>query len=191
MGKDRRQLILDAASRAFTEFGYKATTMDLVAKMANVGKGTIYTFFKNKEELFDEIFSSLFKEMRIMADEVMETEMPFHEKVHQALFAILEYRKSHLLTIKVFQESAQLGTPEVKEVIDRIESMIILYIKTKIEQAIEDGEIENCHSELLAFTMYKLYIALIFDWEKKHDPLEKETIANLLQLFIEKKLTAK
>lgn len=184
MGKDRKQLILDAATRAFTEFGYKATTMDMVAKMANVGKGTIYTFFKNKEELFDEIFSSLFKEMRIMADQIMDTELPFQEKVHKALFAILEYRKSHLLTIKVFQESVQLGTAEVKEITDRIESMIILYIKTQIEKAIKDGEIQDCNTELLAFTMYKLYIALIFDWEKKHEQLEKETIANLLQLFL-------
>lgn len=189
MGTNRKELILDAATKAFTEFGYKATTMDLVAKMANVGKGTIYTFFKNKEELFDEIFSSLLKEMRRTADQVMDSELPFHEKVHRALFAILEYRKSHLLTIKVFQENAQLGTPEVREVTDRLESMIIQYIKSKLEKAIEEGEVQDCNPELMAFTMFKLYIALIFDWEKKHEPLEKETIANLLQRFIEKGLT--
>lgn len=49
---DRRQEILEAATKSFSLFGYKATTMDQVAKLANVGKGTIYTFFANKEELF-------------------------------------------------------------------------------------------------------------------------------------------
>ncbi|MER2090772.1 MAG: helix-turn-helix domain-containing protein, partial [Sporosarcina sp.] len=44
---DRRQVILEAAAKSFSLFGYKATTMDQVAKIANVGKGTIYTFFAN------------------------------------------------------------------------------------------------------------------------------------------------
>lgn len=48
---DRKKLIVEAAEKSFSEFGYKATTMDHVARRAGVGKGTIYTFFKNKEEL--------------------------------------------------------------------------------------------------------------------------------------------
>ena len=59
MSVDRKKLILEAATKSFTQFGYKATTMDLVAKLANVGKGTIYTFFKTKKNC-SMIFSPLF-----------------------------------------------------------------------------------------------------------------------------------
>lgn len=52
---DRRHEILMAATQSFTHFGYKATTMEKVAQLANVGKGTIYTFFDNKDVLFQEI----------------------------------------------------------------------------------------------------------------------------------------
>lgn len=45
---DRRQQVLQAAAKSFSLFGYKATTMDQVAKIANVGKGTIYTFLQTK-----------------------------------------------------------------------------------------------------------------------------------------------
>ena len=55
MSIDRKKLILEAATKSFSLFGYKATTMDQVAKIANVGKGTIYTFYENKEQLFKEI----------------------------------------------------------------------------------------------------------------------------------------
>ena len=61
MATDRRKMIVEAATKSFSLFGYKATTMDQVAKLANVGKGTIYTFFKNKEELFEEIISIIGK----------------------------------------------------------------------------------------------------------------------------------
>lgn len=107
MSKDRKALILEAATKSFTQFGYKATTMDLVAKLANVGKGTIYTFFKNKEELFDDIFSSLLIEMKQTADQAIDPDLPFHENAHRAMMAILEYRKRHQLTIKIFQEGAE------------------------------------------------------------------------------------
>lgn len=190
MSVDRRQMILDGATKAFTQFGYKATTMDLVAKLANVGKGTIYTFFKNKEELFDEIFTSLLSEMRKIADEAMDEEKSFSENLHLALFAILEFRKNHQLTIKIFQESAELGTSAVKEMIEKMEQMIIRYIKTKVKEAIDKGDIKPCDPELTAFVMVKLYIALIFDWEKRYEPLTKEEVAESLELYVLKGLLA-
>lgn len=49
MAIDRKQSVVDAASKSFALFGYKATTMEQVAKLANVGKGTIYTFLKTKK----------------------------------------------------------------------------------------------------------------------------------------------
>ncbi len=190
MSVDRRQMILDGATKAFTQFGYKATTMDLVAKLANVGKGTIYTFFKNKEELFDEIFTSLLMEMRKIADEAMDEEKSFSENLHLALFAILEFRKNHQLTIKIFQENAELGTSAVKEMIEKMEQMIIRYIKTKVKEAIDKGDIKPCDPELTAFVMVKLYIALIFDWEKRYEPLTKEEVAESLELYVLKGLLA-
>lgn len=190
MSVDRRQMILDGATKAFTQFGYKATTMDLVAKLANVGKGTIYTFFKNKEELFDEIFTSLLMEMRKIADEAMDEGKSFSENLHLALFAILEFRKNHQLTIKIFQENAELGTSAVKEMIEKMEQMIIRYIKTKVKEAIDKGDIKPCDPELTAFVMVKLYIALIFDWEKRYEPLTKEEVAESLELYVLKGLLA-
>ena len=61
---DRKRQIIEAAAQSFSQFGYKATTMEQIAKLANVGKGTIYTFFKNKEDLLDEIISSLIVEIK-------------------------------------------------------------------------------------------------------------------------------
>ncbi|WMT28308.1 TetR/AcrR family transcriptional regulator [Bacillus aerius] len=190
MSVDRRQMILDGATKAFTQFGYKATTMDLVAKLADVGKGTIYTFFKNKEELFDEIFTTLLMEMKKIADEAIDEKKSFSENLHLALFAILEFRKNHQLTIKIFQENAELGTSAVKEMIEKMEQMIIRYIKTKVKEAIEKGDIKPCDPELTAFVMVKLYIALIFDWEKRYEPLTKEEVAESLELYVLKGLSA-
>jgi AcrR family transcriptional regulator len=56
MGSHERQqkekLILEVAIRLFTERGYHATTIDLVAKNAKISKGLTYFYYKNKEDLY-------------------------------------------------------------------------------------------------------------------------------------------
>ncbi|WP_028402524.1 TetR/AcrR family transcriptional regulator [Ectobacillus panaciterrae] len=189
MAVDRKRAVVEAATKSFASFGYKATTMDQVAKLANVGKGTIYTFFKNKEELFGEIISHLIMEMKLVADKAIDPDAPFFENVHRAIYSILEFRKDHQLTIKLIQEERQIGTPEVQEVMQKLDTAILSYIRTQLEKAIEKGEIRECDPEITAFIMVRLYIALIFDWEKNHKPLEKKHIAELFELYLLKGLS--
>ncbi|CAG9622961.1 hypothetical protein BACCIP111883_03756 [Sutcliffiella rhizosphaerae] len=188
---DRKQSILEAAIKSFSLFGYKATTMDQIAKLANVGKGTIYTFYANKEELFSEIIAGILHEMRSVADSSYNPELSFFENAHQALTSLLEYRNKHQLTVKLLQEKNELGTRVVDQGLSRVEQMIINYIKERIEAAIKKGEIKNCDPEVTAFILLKLYVALVVDWEKNHPPLSKDDIANLFQLYFMNGLSVK
>lgn len=184
MSIDRRQEILKAANKSFSLFGYKATTIDQVARLANVGKGTIYTYFKNKEELLDEIITKLISDMEKAASDTISPDKPFQENVHQALYKMLEYRLEHQLTIKLAQEQRDIGTPVVENVMKELEKSILLFIQDKIEQAIRKKVIKPCDSEVMAFMLLKMYVALIFDWEKDREPLSKEEIANIFDLYI-------
>ncbi|WP_417897404.1 TetR/AcrR family transcriptional regulator [Bacillus haimaensis] len=186
---DKKQSIKEAAAKSFSMFGYKATTMDQVAKIANVGKGTIYNFYSNKEELFGDIVSAIICEMREVADRAIDPELTFHENAHRALVRILEFRKEHQLTIKLIQEEKELGTPIVKEELQKVEQVIVAYIQDKIDVAIAKGDIIPCDSELTAFLMLKFYFALIVDWEKNHEALSKEKIAELFELYFFKGLS--
>jgi AcrR family transcriptional regulator len=48
----RREAILDVASDVFLEEGYANATMSTIAARVGGSKGTLYNYFKNKEELF-------------------------------------------------------------------------------------------------------------------------------------------
>jgi AcrR family transcriptional regulator len=54
----KRQAILDAALDEFSAKGFAAARMDDVAAKADVAKGTIYLYFKDKEALFQELVRS-------------------------------------------------------------------------------------------------------------------------------------
>lgn len=183
MAIDRKQQIVEAATKSFALFGYKATSMDQIAKLANVGKGTIYTFFKNKEELLHFIMENLIVEMKAAAEETFEVNVTFQKNVHRAIYKMLEYRLEHQLAIKLFEEG-KLGTPEVLEALQLLEDAIINYIANILEEAVESGDIRPCNPKITAFVILKIYVALIFDWEKNNPSLSKDELAQLLDLYI-------
>ena len=53
----RRDRILQAAREVFFEEGYAAASMSTIAARLGGSKGTLYAYFKNKEDLFAEIIS--------------------------------------------------------------------------------------------------------------------------------------
>lgn len=181
---DRRKSILDAAERSFSMFGYKASTVDQIAKIANVGKGTIYTFFANKEELFSEIITNLVTETKLAASSAIKEDRPFYENLHNALYEVVELRKTHKLAVKLSQEVKELNTSPVTEALQRIEKAVLSFVQKELDKAIEKGEIKECHTDIVAFMMVKVYIALIFDWERDHEALQKEKMLEVLEMFV-------
>ncbi len=61
----RRQAILKAAKGLFFKQGFAATTMTQIAAAAELGKGTLYLYFQNKEELY---ISLLVEGMQLLND---------------------------------------------------------------------------------------------------------------------------
>ncbi len=53
----RREEILAAAEEVFDAHGYTGTTVDAVAEAAGIAKGSVYNYFRNKRELFYEVFA--------------------------------------------------------------------------------------------------------------------------------------
>lgn len=185
MAVDRRQLIVDAAAKSFALFGYKATTMDQVAKIANVGKGTIYTFFTNKEELFHEIMKRLIIEMKQVAERVVDPNRRFFDNLNAALGQLLEFREEHELALKLSHEVREIGTPMAIEGIQQIEKAVVGYIQQQVQLAIDKGEIKPCNAEMTAFVMLKLYMALTVEWKKTHEPLTKQQVAEQLRFYMQ------
>lgn len=188
---DRRSLIVEAAGKSFALFGYKATTMDQVAKIAGVGKGTIYTFFTNKEQLFHEIMGRLIREMKQVAEQSIDPSRSFFDNLSHVLDRLLDFRERHELAVKLAQEVRELGTPMADEGIRAMESAIVNYIRTQIEAAVDKGEIKPCDPEITAFVILKLYIALTADWKMYHEPLDKARTAELLRLYVQEGLAPK
>ncbi|NEW09125.1 TetR/AcrR family transcriptional regulator [Paenibacillus sp. SYP-B3998] len=179
----KKLMIMESAKKSFSLFGYKGTTMDQIAKIAGVGKATIYTFFANKEELLHEIVQSLVAEMKAVAEKsITEGTTPF-EKIHGAIYGILVFRKEHELFIRLAHEVHQYGSQVTLDAMASIETEVVHFMSQHIGRAIHNGTMKACDPKMTAFIMFKLYVALVFDWEKQNTPLTNERISELLQLY--------
>lgn len=58
----KRRQILDGARRTFLANGFDAASMNGIARAAGVSKGTLYVYFKSKEELFEAIVEAQMRE---------------------------------------------------------------------------------------------------------------------------------
>ncbi|AHV95920.1 TetR/AcrR family transcriptional regulator [Paenibacillus sabinae] len=188
---DRRQQVIKAAAKSFSLFGYKATTMDQVAKIANVGKGTIYTFFSNKEQLFDEILRGVILDLKHIAEREIRRDKPFFDNLQRVLDALLEFRSEHELFIKLSQEKREFGTPQAQEGLDKIESVILGYIEREVEYAIGQGQVKPCDPKVVSAVMLKLYVVLTSEMGKLREPLDKEQIKAYFRLFLAEGLELK
>ena len=56
LSKDKRIEI--AAEEIFSKYGYEKATLDQIISLADVGKGTVYKYFGNKEQLFYKLVSA-------------------------------------------------------------------------------------------------------------------------------------
>lgn len=58
---EKKAAVMIKATTCFTRFGYTKTTLDDIAREANMNKATLYHYFKNKEELFLQVMLQVAK----------------------------------------------------------------------------------------------------------------------------------
>ncbi|MFA9558669.1 TetR/AcrR family transcriptional regulator [Evansella sp. AB-rgal1] len=95
MGKKRGQKydqIIDAAVRVIAKNGYHNSQVSRIAKEAGVADGTIYLYFKNKED----ILISLFEEKMGVFVEKIRDHIAHEESIEKKLLQLIEMHLMHL-----------------------------------------------------------------------------------------------
>ncbi|MCY2927638.1 MAG: TetR/AcrR family transcriptional regulator, partial [Planctomycetota bacterium] len=88
---DKRRQIMQAAETLFAGGRFHEITTDDVAREARVGKGTIYRYFKDKEDLFFETANNGFDELCQLVREKTPAGASFKEQLGQACVQITEF----------------------------------------------------------------------------------------------------
>ena len=154
--KQRRDQIIDAARSLLFEKGLHATSINQIAKKAELGVGTIYFYYKSKEEIFADLqeeglellFSRIFKicDMDLAADEKLR-------EIGLQYRRFSEENRDYYDIINYFLASPGIFfAPNLKNKIDRHGSWIIGLIVETINSGTRDGLFQSLNPRRDAVT---------------------------------------
>lgn len=89
--QNKKQTIMMAAERLFDKRRIHEVTLDEVAQVAQVGKGTIYRYFADKNELFFEAATSGFEDLCQLLDKNIPDEAGFEDRLLAACREITRF----------------------------------------------------------------------------------------------------
>lgn len=181
---DRRTRIIEAATQSFSLYGYKGSTMDQIARLAHVGKGTIYRFFPTKEELLEAIMDRFIQDILEVAQSSVQAGRTFTENLHRTLQNVLEFRSKHEMMVILSYEMREMGTEIVMSEMSKVEEALQHFVKEQVELAIDSGELQSCDAELTAFLFIKTYAALVVEWPKRAKAIHQDQIPHLLEFYL-------
>lgn len=173
----KEQVILEAR-KLFKKYGYKKVSMDEVAKKAQVTKKTIYTYFKDKEELFKYFIKEELDQIRQKIEQKEKENLPFIEYVSSCIYEMLKIRNESQLFNNVLEEFKNQENDNFLKLYDQ---EIIEYIESKLKKGIASKQIKECNTDLIAFIIYKVYIAIMFEYSKRID--EKKVTAEITAIL--------
>ncbi len=102
----RRREILDAARAVFAQKGFNTATLDDVAERAELGKGTLYNYFPNKEALFTSVVEDSFDTIKGIAEEAFAGDGSLVQKVEAFVREELTYFFSNLESVQLMMREA-------------------------------------------------------------------------------------
>ena len=84
----RYKRVIRTAEELFKKVGFRAVTMELVAREANVAKATLYSYFKNKDELYVEVCARMARILRGSVEQaLMKPDTALDERLADAVVA--------------------------------------------------------------------------------------------------------
>ncbi len=162
--EEKKAEIHKAAAQVFFDKGYEATTLSDIAKASNVGRSTIYQYFKNKEEIFYEFSISFFSELVSSLDEIMSMQIHSTDKLKKMLSVFIF--ENGASTERFFQLAKVLLF--LKSNSTAFESKFrFLYLSVQdmffqvIDQGQKNHEIKKCDSEAMTTAVFGLAQSII------------------------------
>jgi len=187
----RRQQIIVAAKRVFSEKGFNKATMEDIAHEAELSPGTLYLYFKNKEELYASLSLRILQYLHIRVEHVNKEDLPPEQKMDALVEAMYDvYAFDPLILINMFHlqssETLKNLSPKLMAEIEELSRKSIGAIALIFEQGIDAGLFIDRHPVALADIFWALFSGVIL-WttSKKIFNEEKDYLKDTLKIAFE------
>jgi AcrR family transcriptional regulator len=169
--EQRRRQILNAARKVFSSNGFTKTTMEDIAREAELSPGTLYLYFKNKDELYAslsvEVLEQLHEKLkRVYIKEAQNPQMRIND-LKQMLYNI--YKVDPLILLNLFHlQSSEILThlePAMLTTIRNLSKKSSAIISKIFSEGVNDHSFIEKHPKALSDVLWGLFSGVVL-WEE-------------------------
>ncbi len=164
----RIQSIQDATMRVIARKGMAAATMQEIAEEAGVAKGTIYLYFRDRDELVEKTFETAMETLTARIDVSLDKDIPFEEKIRAVMAAHFAFFNENREFFRLFLSLRMPEGPAARQrrqkqhckprYRDRVQKLADV-----IAKAIERGEVRRADPYTLALFIIEGSTAIILE----------------------------
>jgi AcrR family transcriptional regulator len=175
----RRQQIIAASKRVFLSKGVSEATIKDIAAEAELSPGTLYIYFKNKDELYSSISIRMLKHLSLRLQRLKEIQGITDEErikaVKDALLEAYEIDPPIFITLSHLQASEALDniSDELLDQIMGLSRQALDTLSAIFAEAMKSGGIQDCDPQKLALILWALFSGLVL-WEESKRSLDSQ-----------------
>lgn len=146
--------IIKAATLIFSKADFHKVTMDEIAELANVGKGTLYRYYENKEDLYFSIISKGLEALYCYITATIEKEQDVIPKIKKFVYCALRFfEKNKPFVIVFLQEEVKFrekGVSECTKILEKITNLL--------EELILEGQKKGIIKESISASLSSIFL---------------------------------
>ncbi|WP_245809340.1 TetR/AcrR family transcriptional regulator [Desulfamplus magnetovallimortis] len=163
----RRKQIMEAAKKVFSAKGFSRATMEEIAGEAELSPGTLYLYFKNKEELHTSLSIDILEYITILMKKIIGKKgidaNEKMEKLKDTFIDVYEYDSMVLINLFHLQSGETLKnlSPEVLEQLKETSADALGAITSIVQEGIDQGLFKERHPVALADIIWATYSGVV------------------------------
>jgi TetR/AcrR family transcriptional regulator len=164
--EEKRRRVLESAKRAFARHGFAGTNVNLVASDAGISVGSLYQYFRTKEDIFLALIEHSHSLLAAIIDEIFTRETTFLGRVEAILTVAVDssLNDPELLNLYIACTTEELG-PMAAKLSSRIESVAAHRYREMVGAAIRSGEIRpDADPASVSFCLDNLFLIVQFSF---------------------------
>jgi AcrR family transcriptional regulator len=184
-----------AARELFFAKGFAGTTMEQIAKSAGVSKGTVYLYFKNKEELYVSLMMPVLEELgrhlEAFSQKVAARQIPdkraFLDAICEIDFQTYAFDPDGMRIIQAFQLGNHFSamSPETIATVNLRAANNYRTTRGLLSQAMRDGILKTRDTVQLTDILWSLFIGVVQLEESKTRTTRKDHLKGTLRAAFE------
>lgn len=185
----RRQEIMETAERLFGQKGFFKTTMMEIAQQSQFAIGTLYQFFKSKEEIYCSLLEEKANQFFNFVRNRVESAQGL-DKIRALTLARLEFAQRNMNFFKIFLAERIYFEWDIKaefgEKIHYLYLSFIDYVTDLMGELVEKGLLKNVNPRDLAISLIGMTNSMLFQMFLESSEWDLEGKALLItELFLE------